>query len=204
MHLGQGAWVLPSLPAPSLLSHSSYAAMIGQEPSLKCTFPRAAGAREGSPITINTAGPGLLWVALLIPETVLGWEGGLSPQALVLTGPSGSCSSPGFGEGHRRSSQPPAPQQPESIFGSRECGFVFEIPVQQEFVFIAREMQFRWGFWGKGYTGARVNEHQERGTGPSVRQSICQGHWGDGLGSDALSAAGIISLHGQKVLLRSL
>lgn len=128
----KGAWALPSLPgpAPSLLRHSSYAVVLGQEPSWKCTFSRAGGAREGSPITINTAGSGLLWVALLIPETVLGvgwgWGRGLFPQDLVLSGPSGSCSSPGFGEGHRWSSQSHQPHSSlESIFGSGECLVLF-------------------------------------------------------------------------------
>lgn len=56
------AWVSSSLLAPApLLRHSSYAVMLGHEPSLRSTFPRAGGARKGSPITKKHCWP---WAAL--------------------------------------------------------------------------------------------------------------------------------------------
>lgn len=122
----KGAWVPSSLsaPAPSLLRHSSYAVMLGQEPRLRSTFPRAGGARKGSPITIKHHWP---WAALDGSHDSRNcWGAGLSitlfPQAPVLSGPSGSCSPPELGEGHRwpSHSHPPHSSLP-SIFGSGEC-----------------------------------------------------------------------------------
>lgn len=135
MCLGQGPG-FPSLPAPAprFRRHSSYAVVLGQEPNLKSTFARVGGAGEGSPITIKHCCSGLLWVALLVPETGLGV--GDCFHRPWLSDPPGSRSSPGLGEGHRRS--PHSPKAASSLFldlGS--VWFGFEIPVQQKFVFIA-------------------------------------------------------------------
>lgn len=127
----KGAWVLPSLPGPalSLRRHCSYTVRLGQEPSLRSTFPRVGGAREGSPITTEHGWP---WAAL----GDLGW--GLFPQALALLALQIMLIPRVGGRAQMVISQPPAPQQPGVYFWIWGVfGFVFEIPVQKEFVFIA-------------------------------------------------------------------
>lgn len=130
-----------SASAPRLLRHSSYAVMLGQEPSLRSTFPRAGGAREASPITIKHCWP---WAAL-----------GGSLDSRNCAGRLGSASHcfhrPYFCQvlqdhvhpqrwqrAQMAIAQSPAPRQPDVYFWIwGVLGFVSEIPVQQEFVFIA-------------------------------------------------------------------
>lgn len=166
-----------------LLRHSSYAVMLGQEPSLKSTFPRSGGARAGSPITIKHCWP---WAALGgSPDfQKLCWGPGSRShcfhRALDLSGPSGSCSSQGLGEGHRWPTHShPLHGSLWSILDLGSAWFCLGDPCAAGIcIYSLREAVWiddleHSGLRSEsctlpgGYSGARVNEHQERGSGSS-------------------------------------
>lgn len=184
-----------------LLRHSSYAVMLGQEPSLKSTFPRSGGARAGSPITIKHCWP---WAALGgspdFQKTMLGpgLKITLFPQSPGSVRPFRFMLISGLGEGHRwpTHSHPPHGSL-WSILDLGSAWFCLGDPCAAGIcIYSLREAVWiddleHSGLRSEsctlpgGYSGARVNEHQERGSGSSVEEY--QGTPED-LGSDAQSA----------------